>query len=447
MEKRNSFGGAELWAIILICLTNLFIFADQNLMAPNLTQIARDFGFDDLQRDTLLGGRIAFGFWVIGGIVTLLIGYLTDKMSRKRLFVSIALLGMLSSLMTAFAQNYEQLFLCRALTGISLGGSIPVTFSLVGDYFSPQNRAKAVGFVLFANGMGVTLGQFLAGFTSAACLGPVCGWRVSFIIVSIPCMIIALLFFFTVKEPVRGRTEESLKELIERGQAYTFKISWGEYRELFKIRSNLLLFLNTLVGVAPWSVFFVYLNDFFAQDKGYGVETATLVIMCIGAGVILGLIISGVMGDFFYRIHPRYLPAYFTVTTMAGIVPTLVLLNWPAQAQGRDPQFLLTGAVAFIMGIVISQASSPVKTILLNVNAPETRGSIFSLFNLVDDLGRGLGPVIVSLLIVVFGRQMAFNISVFFWVPTSIAAFFLIWTFPRDERALEALLARRAREM
>lgn len=447
MNEKSAFGRAELWAIVLICVTNLFIFADQNLMAPNLTQIARDFGFNDLQRDTLLGGRIAFGFWVIGGVVTLLIGYLTDKVSRRLLFVCIALLGMISCLLTAFAQNYEQLFVCRALTGISLGGAIPVTFSLVGDYFAPQNRAKAIGFVLFSNGLGVTLGQFLAGFTSTACIGGVCGWRVSFVLVSIPCMVVALLFLFTVKEPMRGRTEESLRELIEKGQAYTFRIRWRDYWGLFRIRSNLLLFINTLVGVAPWSVFFVYLNDFLAQDKGYGVQAATLLVMTVGAGVILGLVISGIMGDFFYRIKAKYLPLYFAVTTAAGVVPTLALLNWPGIVQGREPHYLLPGLVAFIMGIVISQATSPVKTILLNVNAPETRGSIFSLFNLVDDLGRGLGPVIVSLLIVLFGRQTAFNITVLFWLPTSLAAFLLMWTFPGDEHRLRELLSRRAREI
>ncbi len=447
MSEKSDFGRAELWAIILICLTNLFIFADQNLMAPNLTQIARDFGFNDLQRDTLLGGRIAFGFWVIGGVVTLLIGYLTDKVSRKLLFVCIAFLGMLSCLLSAFAQNYEQLFVCRALTGISLGGAIPVTFSLVGDYFAPQNRAKAVGFVLFSNGLGVTLGQFLAGFTSTACFGGVCGWRVSFVLVAIPCMVVALLFLFTVKEPMRGRTEESLRELIEKGQAYTFRIRWRDYWGLFRIRSNLLLFLNTLVGVAPWSVFFVYLNDFLAQDKGYGVQAATLMVMTVGAGVILGIIISGIMGDFFYRIKSKYLPLYFAATTAAGIVPTLALLNWPGIVEGGEPHYLLPGLIAFIMGVVISQATSPVKTILLNVNAPETRGSIFSLFNLVDDLGRGLGPVIVSLLIVLFGRQTAFNITVLFWIPTSLAAFLLMWTFPGDEHRLGELLSRRAREM
>jgi hypothetical protein len=39
------------YATALICITVAFLFADQNLLAPNLTRIAHEFGFSDQQRD------------------------------------------------------------------------------------------------------------------------------------------------------------------------------------------------------------------------------------------------------------------------------------------------------------------------------------------------------------------------------------------------------------
>jgi hypothetical protein len=56
-------------AVILLCLCTILVFADQNLMAPNLTAMARDFHFDDLQRDQKLGGDIALAFFVLGAHV------------------------------------------------------------------------------------------------------------------------------------------------------------------------------------------------------------------------------------------------------------------------------------------------------------------------------------------------------------------------------------------
>ena len=41
----------EIYPTILICLTVAFLFADQNLLAPNLSKIANDFGFSNEERD------------------------------------------------------------------------------------------------------------------------------------------------------------------------------------------------------------------------------------------------------------------------------------------------------------------------------------------------------------------------------------------------------------
>ena len=42
----------RVYTVTIFTLTACMLYADQNLMAPNLTAIARDFGFDDQQRDT-----------------------------------------------------------------------------------------------------------------------------------------------------------------------------------------------------------------------------------------------------------------------------------------------------------------------------------------------------------------------------------------------------------
>jgi len=41
-------------------------------MSPNLTLIAREFGFSDLERDEKLGGEIALGFFLIGGVISII---------------------------------------------------------------------------------------------------------------------------------------------------------------------------------------------------------------------------------------------------------------------------------------------------------------------------------------------------------------------------------------
>ncbi len=50
----------------MFSLMAALIFADQNLLAPNLTQAAQSFGFDDDQRDIYLGGYLMAAFFCVG---------------------------------------------------------------------------------------------------------------------------------------------------------------------------------------------------------------------------------------------------------------------------------------------------------------------------------------------------------------------------------------------
>jgi MFS family permease len=447
MEQKASFGARELSAVILLSLVNFFLFADQNLMAPNLTHIARDFGLNDIQRDTMLGGNISFVFWILGGAVTLFIGYLTDKFSRKMLFLIVVLIGSVPCFMSGFVRTYDQLFWMRALTGIGIGGALPLSFSLIGDYFSHNNRSMAAGFVGLAQGLGIAAGQMLAGFIGNACVMGVCGWRLPFVLVAVPAIATALLFGVSVAEPARGRMEEDLKELIESGKVYTARINWKEYRELFRIKTNILLFLQGIPGTVPWGVFFIFMNDFFSQDKGFTIEMATLIIMAVGAGAIIGAFLGGLIGNKIYNINHKYLPILCGATTLAGIIPMAFLISYPSQAGVENPSAAIPAAIGFITGFIMTITGPNVKAILLNVNSPETRGSIFSLFNLTDDLGKGFGPVIISQLIFLFGRVTAFHVTNLFWLLCGVVLLTIAITFPKDKAALDSLMKERAKTL
>lgn len=82
----------------MFCLVATLLSADQNLLAPNLTAVAEDFGFADAQRDKYLGGVISAAFFLLGAPAALLIGYLSDTMNRAKLLFWVVVLGMLANL-------------------------------------------------------------------------------------------------------------------------------------------------------------------------------------------------------------------------------------------------------------------------------------------------------------------------------------------------------------
>lgn len=68
---------------------------------------------------------------------------------------------------TYWVQRYWQLLLLRLLTGISLGGILPLILSLLGDLFAGEHRSGVAALVQVSTGFGMALGQMIAGFVGA----------------------------------------------------------------------------------------------------------------------------------------------------------------------------------------------------------------------------------------------------------------------------------------
>jgi len=201
------------FAVSIYGLTTVLLFSDQNLMAPNLSAMADEFGFDNTERDEMLGGNIALAFFCIGAPVALIIGLLADKVhNRAALFGFTVLLGEGSCLATAWTTTYAGLYACRVFTGIGVGGALPLLYSLLGDWYAADQRSAVSGFVAIGSGVGIALGQGVAGF-----VGPLLGWRAPFVIVSLPALAcVALLMSGLVLEPERGcmdgRTDDTVAD-------------------------------------------------------------------------------------------------------------------------------------------------------------------------------------------------------------------------------------------
>ena len=133
----------------------------------------------------------AFGGWFAG--------YISDRIGRVRTLQITILWFSFFSVVSAFAQNFNQLMVARALLGFGFGGEWAVGAVLMGETIRAQYRGRAVGCVQsgWAIGWGLAvLGQALL-FTA---LPPEDAWRAMFLVGGLP----ALLVFYLrrhVEEP------------------------------------------------------------------------------------------------------------------------------------------------------------------------------------------------------------------------------------------------------
>lgn len=420
---------------ILFVLIVGLLFADQNLLAPNLTAIGNEFGFSRAEIDQRLGADVNLLFWMLGGVLTLIVGYLADrgdladKLSRKWLLTIVAVIGQLACLGSGLAKTYDQLLWARALTGIGIGGAFPLIYSLIGDYYPPHKRASATATLGLSQGLGIGLGQLLSGM-----LGAESGWRMPFYVVALPGLALSVLFALFAKEPRRGQHEEGLHDLLASGKAYEERLRLRDLPQLFAVKTNLLILLQALPGTVPWGVFFVYLNDYYAHDKGFSVPEATLLVMSVGIAAIVGGFIGGLAGQKLLNRKARNLPLLCAVTTILAVIPMAVLIEYPV----RPGQSLLGPLIVGLLTGSLAAVTGPnVNTMLIAVNPPERRGSAFSFFNLCNDLGRGLGAWIVGGMAARLGRVSAFHIANLMWLGCGVVLLCLVFLFPKDERALQ----------
>jgi len=416
----------------LLCMINVFLFADQNLLSPQLTAISREFGFTPVERDRKLGGDVALYFFLTGAISSLVAGCLIDSVNRIWTLAIVVIIGESACLATFWVKTYNQLLVARALTGVSIGGSIPASFSLLGDLYETTSRGKVVSVLGISMGFGVGLGQMIAGL-----LGPSLGWRVPFAIVAVPAFFLAIVLVCTTRDPKRAQKEEVLTQVAgDKEIIYTERITIGKFVSLFSSPTVALMLLQGLPCSLAWGVLLIYMNDFLSQALGISVELSTLIVLSYGVGIVLGQLWGGWLADRWFLRHKKLLSLVMGSFVVLGGVPIILMLYETSQPLWI--YFVLAAPGGFLAGA----PSAIMRALLLNVTLPEIRGTAFAVLNLVDDLGRGVGPYFVSLIIEAFpGRRVdALAISISTWLVGGILLACTVFTLERDVANVDSKL-------
>lgn len=124
-------------------------------------------------------------------------------------------------------------------------------------------------------------------------------------------------------------------------------------------------------------------------------------------------------------------------TTAIGFIPMAWIINAsPAQiSTGTGGGFTLVAGVVAFSGGIAAFTGPLVRAFVMQVNTSRNRGTVFSVFMVADDLGKGLGPAAVALLIPSLGRVAAFNLSLGGWFLCAFFLFCMAFTIAGDEEA------------
>lgn len=153
-QSRHAFG--------FVLLTVLIDMIGFGIIIPVLPALIEDVGHMGLGQAALIGGWMFAAFSISQFLFAPLVGNLSDRFGRRPLLL-LAIFGLgLDYLLSAWAPSLFWLFIGRILAGIC-GSSWVIANAYVADVTSPENRAKAFGYMGAAFGAGFVIGPAIGG--------------------------------------------------------------------------------------------------------------------------------------------------------------------------------------------------------------------------------------------------------------------------------------------
>lgn len=362
--------------LAILWVVYVFNFVDRNILAILLEPIKQDLGVSDTAMGFLTGFAFAI-FYTFAGIP---IARLADRSSRRAVMAVGIAFWSLATAASGLVRSFGQLALARVAVGVGEASATPAAHSLISDYFPPERRTRAIAIYNTGANAGILLGLVAGGWLQQAF-----GWRVAFVAVGLPGLLIAALVAALIAEPPRGLSEgrDASGESPGLGESLRRLGGLRTYRHI-AVAAGLYAMPN--YGTIAWMPTFV-LRVF---GGGYAEIGLTL-------GVVLGLVgaagtyVAGVLCDGLLRRDVRWLVWIPAIGSALSVPFIAVTFLGPSFAVGL-PFYVASvffGASFAAPTYALVQALAP-----LRMRAMASAVLLFAL-NLI---GLGLGPTIVGIL-------------------------------------------------
>jgi len=400
--------------------------ADKLLIGPLTTSIMEAFQLTRTQM-----GALSTGALVVGALCYPLWGYLYDRYARAKLLALAFFIWGSTTWLSALAPTYPTFLLTRASTGID-DSSYPGLYSLVSDYFAPQQRGRVIGLLQVAMPVGYLLGMLLA-----LTLRDTLGWRGVFYLTGSMGILLAWVIYLGVREVPRGGSEPELSGLGEELTQYHFE--WSIARGLFAKPTLRLLFIQGFLGVFPWNVITYWTFNYLETERGYDEGRIMGTMVAAVLAMALGNPVAGWLGDLAFKRTPRGRVLVATSGILLGAIFLALALNVPPE------QTALFGVLLTITAFFMPFAASNVVATVYDVTLPEIRSTALAVQYFIESAGAALAPLLAGIIADQTSLKTAFLlICISAWLIC--AGFFALVAFrvPKDVALLRAQLRARA---
>lgn len=353
---------ALLWGVALLN------YMDRQMLST--MKSAMQIDIMELQSATNFGRLMAVFLWIYG-FMSPVAGYIADKINRKWLIVGSLFVWSAVTFLMGMADSFNELYLLRALMGVSEALYIPAGLSLIADYHEGKSRSLAVGIHM----TGLYTGQAAGGF--GATMASAFSWHTTFLWFGIIGIAYALLLMFALREK-RAESKEPAEDAVVKTSGKPFYLMFSFW---------IILLYFTAPSLPGWAAK-NWLPTLFADNLSLDMSKAgPMSTITIAVSSFIGVIIGGSLSDKWVNKNIR--GRIFTGGMGLGLtIPSLLLLGF-----GHDMVSVICAGLLFGVGYGMFDANN--MPILCQFVPARQRATAYGVMNMT---GVFAGAVITDVL-------------------------------------------------
>lgn len=405
------------WYVVgVLILAYTFSFIDRQILTLLVGPIRASLKITDFQLSLLHGFAFALFYSVMG----IPIGRLVDSRKRTTIIAAGIAVWSVMTALCGLSRSFMHLFIARIGVGVGEAALSPGAYSMIGDYFPPHQRPRALSLYISAAYIGGGIATIAGGALIAMMTPldlPVIGyleaWQSLFVLVGLPGLLVAL-WVLTIREP--ARTD------VKAGTLANF----AEVRRHMGRRkaAYALLILGYAFSGIIWNGAIAWIPTYFIRIFGWTASEISLpyglITMVSGtSGIILG-------GWIATRLRARgIVDANLLIGLLAICVamPTGIAASLVGSAEVALALFAI-----FLFGCAMPWGSAVAA--LQEITPNQMRGQVSAIYLFCLSLfGMGFGPTIVaSFTDHVFASDAALGLSIASTIAiTGPLAALLLW--------------------
>jgi MFS family permease len=361
------------WLVVaLLWFVALLNYMDRQMLSTMRPSMMTDIA--ELVSAANFGRLMAIFLWIYA-LMSPLSGLIADRLNRKWLIIGSLFIWSSVTLLMGYADSFRQLYILRAIMGVSEAFYIPAGLSLIADYHQGKTRSLAVGF----HTSGIYLGQALGGF--GAVVAGSFTWQTAFHTFGMIGMLYCIVLILFLKEKktyaVQAPSRSLKAEFSGMGKALVILLG--------NVSFWVILFYFSAPSLPGWATK-NWLPTLFSESLHIDMEQAgPMATITIAMASLAGVLVGGLLSDRWVQKNLKG-RIYTGVTGLFLTIPALLLL-----AYGHSLPTIVAGAVCFGWGFGMFDVNS--MPILCQFVSSRYRATGYGLMNLA---GISAGAVITN---------------------------------------------------